>query len=336
VSLRIAVVGAGLMGQLHARTVAQGDTTILSAVVELDEDVGRDVAGRFGASRFRTVEDALEDDGIDAYIVALPDRMHVDASIALLRAGKPVLLEKPMAHDLEGARAIARAAAASGARLLVGHVLRFDPRYATAARAVADGSIGDPLHASAGRISSRSFGTRLNGASSVLFYLGIHDVDAIQWVTGRSIHRVYSRAVSQLMPSLGVACEDAVVSVVDFDGGCVGQLFNAWTRATDDPVAIDGRLEVFGTHGRVEVDARDHGVRVFGEGGMRFPDGLHWPTVNGLIQGDLAAEIAHFARAVLDDAPFVFSVDEAIRGVAVNDAILRSVASGEPEDVETI
>jgi predicted dehydrogenase len=176
----------------------------------------------------------------------------------------------------------------------------------------------------------------MNGTSSVLFYLGVHDADAIQWVTGRAIQRVYARSVSKLMPSLGISSEDAILSVVDFDDGMVGQLFNGWTRTEDDPVDIDGRLEVFGTLGHVEVDVRDHGVRIYSPNRLDVPDGLHWPDVNGRIRGDLAAEVSHFARAVLGDQEFIISPEEAMRAVAVNDAILRSLESGAPEDVEPL
>lgn len=335
-TLNVAVVGAGFMGQLHATTVSQCDLTNLAAVVDRDEQVGHVVAERLGTAYHRSVEDALGDDSIDAYVVALPDRAHVEASCALLRAGKPVLLEKPMAHSLEAARRIADAATSSGTRLMVGQLLRFDPRYVGAAQAVAEGLIGEILHARAGRLASRLVGTRMNGTSSVLFYLGVHDADAIQWVTGHRATRVYSRAVSKLMPSLGVDSEDAIFSTLEFEDGSIGQLFNGWTRTESDPVGIDGRLEVVGSDGTVEVDVRDHGLRIHGKYGLQVPDGLHWPEVNSLIRGDLAAEVRHFASAVQDGSPFVVSVREAMRAVALNDAILRSVESGASADVETV
>jgi predicted dehydrogenase len=335
-SLNIAVVGGGFMGQLHARTVVESEVASLGAVVELNDELGRSVASSLGTRHLHSIEEALVDTAIDGYIVALPDRLHVDTSCLILRAGKPVLLEKPMAHTLEAASEIARAASEGGGRLLIGQILRYDPRYVAAAKAVSDGAIGEPLHSSAGRISSRAVGTRMNGTSSVLFYLGVHDADAIQWVTGRSIWRVYSRSISKLMPALGVDSEDAILSVVEFDDGSVGQLFNGWTRTEDDPVGIDGRLEVFGTRGHIEVDVRDSGLRIYGHDGLRLPDGSFWPEVNDRIRGNLAAEIAHFARSLLSGSPFIVSVEEAMRAVAVNDAILRSVESGQPEQVAPI
>jgi predicted dehydrogenase len=335
-TLNVAIVGAGFMGQLHAKSVADCDTARLAAIVDINADSGRAVADGFGVNHYSTVEDALQAGGIDAYVVALPDRHHAGAASTLLKAGKPVLLEKPMAHSLAAAKEIAQAAQAGGARLMVAQLLRFDPRYVAAAKAVADGLIGEPLHAKAGRIANRVVGTRMNGTSSVLFYLGVHDADAIQWVTGSPVNRVYSRAVSKLMPSLGVQSEDAIVSVVDFENGAVGQLFNGWTRMETDPVGIDGRLEVFGTEGVVEVDVRNHGINIYGRDGLLLPDALHWPEVNGRVRGDLAAETRHFITAVANDEPFVISVAEAMRAVAVNDAILASVQTGAPTDVEVV
>lgn len=335
-SLNVAVVGAGFMGQLHARAVAESTAAQLVGLIDLNEGVGRPVAEEFGVTFYQQIDDALQNETIDAFIVALPDKLHRDISVQILEAGRPLMVEKPMAHTLEAARDIASAAQKGKARLLVGQLMRHDPRYVAAAEAVRAGKVGEPLHLKAGRIADRSVGTRMNGTSSVLFYVGIHDVDAVQWITGQRITRVYSRAVSKLMPSLGVDSEDAILTVFDLENGGVGQLFNGWTRTLDSPVMIDGRFELFGTEGNLEIDVRDHGIKVYGKDQFELPDALHWPEVNGRIRGDLAAEITHFAEALRTGDPFVISVEEALRDVAVNDAILRSVASGEPEDVETI
>ena len=335
-SLNIAVVGSGFMGQLHARTVSESPAANLAAIIDLNEKIGRPSADKLGTAYYRSVSEALKDPSIDAFIVALPDKLHHDASVEILEAGKPVLLEKPMAHTLEVARKIATAAERGGARLLIGQIMRYDPRYAAAAAAVKDGKIGEPLHLMAGRIADRGVGTSMNGSSSALFYVGIHDVDAVQWVTGHRITRVYSRAVSKLMPSLGVESEDAILSIVDLENGAIGELFAGWSRPLDTPVTIDGRLEIFGTEGVLEVDVRDHGLKVYGKDSFELPDALHWPEVNGRIGGDLAAELAHFVDALINDKPFIISVEEAMRDVAVNDAILRSVESGQAEDVEIV
>jgi predicted dehydrogenase len=322
------------MGQYHAQVVAESDVAALAAIVDLSEETGRRVAGRFGAPFHKHAQDTLSASGADAYIVALPDKLHQETVCQLLGAGKPVLVEKPMAHTLAAAKAMAAAEAKGGGRLLVGHILRFDPRYVEAAAAVRAGKIGEPIHATSGRFTVRDIGKRLNGASSVCFYLGVHDVDALQWISGAEIRSVYSKPVSKLMPSLGVQSEDAIFSTCEMTNGMTGQLHCGWTLPSNIPTGIWARTEVIGTDGIIDLDVRDHGLRVLSRGAWSLPDGLHWPTVNGRIMGDLYEEVRHFVTAVRDDKPFLLTVGEAMRAVAVNDAILRSCASDRSEPVE--
>lgn len=332
--LRIALVGAGFMGRFHAQVVAESDVAELSAIVDLDAEIGKAAAEHFGTRHVGGIEEALKSDVADAYVVALPDKLHQDVTVALLEAGKAVLVEKPMAHTLEAAKAMARAERRGGGRLLVGHILRFDPRYVEAA-AVKAGRIGEPIHASSGRFSVRDIGIRMNGSSSVCFYLGVHDVDALQWISGCDVKTVYSRAVSKLMPSLGVRSEDAIFTTCELTNGMSGQLYFGWSLPSDIPTGIWARTEVVGTEGIIDLDVRDHGLRLLSKGAWSLPDGLHWPTVNARITGDLFEEVRHFATALRDDEPFLLPVADALRAVAVNDAILRSVKSGKAETVES-
>ncbi len=331
--LRIAIVGVGFMGQFHAQCLAGVDAATLSAVVETDEARGRETAARYGARYFADVESVLATDAADAFIVVLPDTLHEDVTCTLLRAGKPVLLEKPMAHTLATARTMAAAEQEGGGRLLVAQILRFDPRYVQAAEAVRAGRIGEPIHASSGRFTVRDIGTRMNGTSSVRFYLGVHDIDALQWISGAEVTRVYARAVRKLMPSLGIVSEDAIFATCEMNNGAAGQLYFGWTLPSDIPTGIWARTEVIGSKGVIDLDVRDHGLRVLANGAWSLPDGLHWPTVNGRIMGDLYEEQRHFVEAVRSRRPFVISVTEAMRAVAVNDAIWCSVESGVSETV---
>lgn len=332
--IRLGVVGAGFMGQLHARSAAGLETAQVSAVVDMNTQVAGQVAAELGARHFPDVDAALAADAADAYLVVLPDTLHRDSTVRLLEAGKHVFVEKPMAHTLADAKAMARAAQ-SGGRLMVGHILRFDPRYVQAAEAVRDGRIGEPLHGASGRFTNFELGLRMNGSSSVCFYLGVHDVDALQWISGQTITRVYSRAVSKQMPGHGVQSEDAYFTTCEMTSGMVGQLYFGWTLPKGIPTGLWARTEVVGTDGVIDLDVRDSGLRILAGGAWSLPDGVHWPEANGRIMGDLYEEQRHFVEAVRDGIDFVVPTADALRNVAVNDAILRSVGSGAPEDVES-
>jgi len=335
--LRVAVVGAGFMGQLHARVISESPLAELAAIVDVDREAGERVASNFGVASYPSVDAICEDRGVDATIVAVPDTAHEEPATRLLQAGKAVLLEKPMAHTLDAARRIAQVARSSPSRLMVGHILRFDPRYAGAAAQVAEGVVGQPLHVTAGRFTFRDVGMRMAGRSSPCFYLGIHDIDAMQWVTGRKITRLFARAVRAVVPDRSrPPTDDAIFATCELEGGMVGNLQFGWTLPNNFPSGINARLEVIGTMGSVAVDTHDHGLRVVGAAGMTLPDGLHWPETNQRITGDLADEVNHFVVSVLNDRDFLVPVDDAVRNVAVNDAIIRSIKSNAFETVDLV
>jgi len=324
------------MGQLHARVISESPLAELAAIVDVDRDTAERLASSFGVASYPSVDSICDDRGVDAAIVAVPDTDHEEPATRLLQAGKAVLLEKPMAHNLDAARRIAEVARSSQSRLMVGHILRFDPRYARAAAEVAEGVVGQPLHVTAGRFTFRDVGTRLAGRSSPCFYLGIHDIDAMQWVTGRRIIRVYARAVGTVSDSSIPPTDDAIFATCELEGGVVGNLQFGWTLPNSFPSGINARLEVVGTMGSVAVDTHDHGLWVVGVGGMTLPDGLHWPETNQRITGDLADEVNHFVLNVCNDQDFLVPVADAVRNVAVNDAIIRSIKSNVPETVDVV
>ena len=151
---------------------------------------------------------------------------------------------------------------------------------------------------------------------------------------GPSVTSVYSRAVDKLMRGARRGVRGRDRHDLRARGGAVAQLYAGWTLRDDTPAPVNARTMVVGSEGAIEIDVRDHGIRVHDRGGYRQPDALHWPEANGRLLGDLLEEVRHFAVAIAGDEPFRMSVDEALRAVAVNDAILRSVESGQPEEVE--
>jgi predicted dehydrogenase len=186
----------------------------------------------------------------------------------------------------------------------------------------------------AGALASATSAAGLNGSSSVLFYLGVHDVDLIQWISGKRIVRVSSLAASKLMPSLGVDSEDVIVTNAELEDGIVAQLYAGWTLRSDTPSPVNARTTVVGSDGALEVDVRDHGLRLHTNAGWQLPDAVHWPQVHGRTGGDLAEQLRHFVVAVTRGEPFRMRIEDAVSTTAVNDAILRAVRTGSPEEVE--
>jgi predicted dehydrogenase len=328
-ALRTGVIGVGFMGALHARLYSELANTELVAIADLDPEVGRPLAAKLGCDYCQDPAELLAREDVEAVSIVTPDRQHVEPSVAAARAGKHILLEKPMAHDRAAAETIAAAVEAAGVRLMVAHVLRFDPRYVQLRAAADPALLGEPVHLRAKRNSIRTLAARLGASSSIFYYLGVHDVDMMQWVARAPITRVYAQKVQKLSNGN----EDAVYAVVNFANGAIGSLDYSWAWPDGLPAGYHAAFEVVGTKSAALLDVRDQGLQMISGDGAKAADTHLWPEINGKIVGDLRDEIMHFAEAVATGQPFVQDYREALQAIRVLDALFASLASGQPADV---
>lgn len=326
--LACAVIGCGFMGSMHARVLAQIPSARLIAVVDRDEGAARRLAEETGAEAATDIARALAPD-IDAVVIATPDRHHVEPALAALGVGKAVLLEKPMADTAEGAAQILRAA--RGGRLIVGQILRFDPRYRAAADLVEAGETGEPVHFAASRFC-RHPGGRAVG-SHLCFLMGVHDVDALHWLTGRRVLSAHAVARADALPDQRWGVDDVVFATLTLEGGVLAQLAFGWTLPEGMPTGVQAGFRLVGTRGMVEVRETEESVLAVTGGQARFPDTVYWPHLGQRIGGSLRLEAEHFVEATLAGADYLVPAAEAAAACAVNDAILLSLRSGGVEAV---
>ncbi len=330
--IRIAVLGTGFMGTLHARTLARSPLAELTHVVDIRAEAAEAAAAATGARASSDAASVLADPSVDAVVVALPDTLHVDVTVAALRADKAVLLEKPMAHDTAGAEAIAAAAAAGPGRLMVGQLCRFDPRYRQAAETTATGGIGAPLHIAISRFCGHP-GKRAVG-SHLCWLMGVHDVDLIQWITGCRITRVVAaRSRRDCIPGMEVGVEDVVMALLELEGGALAQLSFGWTLPANAAAGLQAGLRLVGTKGMIDIADTDAGMFAVTPSGASYADTRYWPTLAGQTGGSLRAEIDHFLAATHDGSPYLVPVEDTLASVRVNDAILRALQDGGGVDV---
>ena len=329
--LSFAVIGCGFMGSMHARVLAQLPPAHLAVVIDRDEAAARRLADETGASAASSL-DAATAGGIDAVVIATPDRLHEEPAVACLGAGKAVLLEKPLAHDHAAAARIVAAEAQGQGRLMVGQIMRFDPRYRAAADLVAAGEIGEPLHMVTSRFCQHP-GQRAVG-SHLCWLMGIHDVDAVHWLTGRQVQSVHAVSCTDALPTHRFGVEDVVLATLTLDGGALAALHFGWTLPDGLPTGVQAGFRLVGTKGMVEVRETEESVLAVTGGQTRFPDTVYWPRLGNRIGGALRLELEHFVEATRNASPYLVPTDEALAGCAVNDAILQSLASGMPAVVQ--
>lgn len=206
--MKLAVIGAGVMGTNHARVATTVATAELTHVIDADRARAEALATASGA--LHGIDPLSVLDVVDAAIVALPTPFHAQVAVPLLEAGVHCLVEKPIASSLEEGEEILRAAQRGGSVLAVGHVERFNPAVIEAEKFL-DG----PIHIETARVGP--FSTRV--ADSVVIDLMIHDLDLVRSFAGGDLIDV--SAVAQRVRT---DTEDLATALVRFDSGVTAAL----------------------------------------------------------------------------------------------------------------
>lgn len=243
--LRMAVIGVGALGRHHARILSQIDGVELVAVVDSRADQGRDVAGKCGTKWLADYQELLSKDVVDAVSVVVPTVAHWQVAGDFLRAGIPVLVEKPLAANVDQARDLVKLATDNGALLQVGHIERFNPAFQ-----VASERIRHPKYIRAERTSAYTFRSTDIG---VVHDLMIHDIDLV-------LSLVRSPLVSAEAFGMTVigGHEDAVQARLRFASGCIADL----TASRISPV-VSRSLQAWSAAGCVTCDMHNRDVRQY-------------------------------------------------------------------------
>jgi predicted dehydrogenase len=236
--MKVAVLGAGVMGKNHAR-VLQSMEVELAYVVDADLKVASHVARLHGGQPITSIE-ALGP--VDAAIVAVPTQDHASVASTLLERGVHVLIEKPIAETREQALALEALAEAKDRVLMVGHVERFNPAVLALKAKLAEGALGKVFQVRARRVGP--FPRRIRDVG-VALDLGTHDIDVMRYVLGADVARVFAETKREIHTSR----EDLVAGLLRFTDDTVGLLEVSWLTPTKAR-----ELEVTGERGMFRVD----------------------------------------------------------------------------------
>lgn len=331
--LKVAVIGLGVMGQQHAKIYAQMPHAQLVAVHDLNHDHAQKIAQQFATQAIENLDQLLADADIDAVSICTSDDQHRAIACQACEQGKAILLEKPLADTVEDAQAIVDSVEETQARLMVGHTLRWDPRYYLAREAVQAGKVGEVIHLYARRNNAYQNGKRLQGRTSVAMFLGVHDIDAIEWITGERIVEVAAVEVYKRLREYNVA--DAIITTLRFASGAIGSYETSWVLP-DNHVDLDAKLDITGTEGVLNIDILEQNIRLYGQGEkITYPDTLYGVDLYDRRTGIMREEITSFVDSVLHEQPFPITVQEAFRAVHIVQAIEQSAAQGQPVKMES-
>ncbi|MCP4167526.1 MAG: Gfo/Idh/MocA family oxidoreductase [Chloroflexi bacterium] len=189
--LNVAVLGAGFMGGTHARAFANREDVNVVTVSSRSDEKAMALAEEIGCEWTTDSMALVDDPRIEAVSITLPTHLHKEFTIAALRAGKHVLVEKPMALSVEECNAMIEAAKKADRLLMAAHVLRFWPEYMAVADLLKSGELGRPLSATASRYIEppgwADWFQNPDWTGGAVLDLHVHDLDTLTWLFGEPI-----------------------------------------------------------------------------------------------------------------------------------------------------
>lgn len=336
-TMRIGVIGAGLLGTRHARVWHELEETELVAVCDVDAGRAENVAKQFSARPFTDYRTMLNEAQLDAVSVVTPDPLHRDPVVAALAAHLHVLQEKPLATNAADAHAIADAAAQSDRVVMVNYSQRFVTDHIWLHDAIARGEIGAPrmvvsvkhdnISVPAGMIRSWSQGT------SPLYFMTSHDLDLVHWFLQRDPVSVMAQETRGTLDAQGVPVHDGLNALIQFDGNVIANFHSSWIHPNTYPRISDGWTQIIGDAGALTYNNRTRTAELFNaRGGQKVEfTGAHTAdVVDGKITGAFVSALRHFLESIRTGREPDTSPRRVLPTALAQAAVMDALKSGAP------
>ena len=233
--LRFGVIGCGEISAQTCQGISAAPNTAIAMLMDTRPEVLSDLAEFYGVPTTTNVDDVLANPNVDAVYIATPHHLHVPLGIKAAKAGKHVLVEKPIATTLADADALIAACKEAGVKLGVAFYAQVDAAVAAARDLVRAGILGKIIFVRLSSLSRKpdtywhgGYTRRVHtdwrtlkaqAAGGVLIMNVIHDLNTVRWVTGLEVLRVYSEMDTLATP---VEVEDTIGVVMRYDNGAIG------------------------------------------------------------------------------------------------------------------
>ncbi|MCG8484453.1 MAG: Gfo/Idh/MocA family oxidoreductase, partial [Clostridia bacterium] len=217
--IKVGVIGMGQMGVLHAKVYRKLPLVELVAFCEFNDDRRKEMAEEFQCTAYKSYKEMLADPNIDAVSIVLPDDIHREAVEIAVANNKHILLEKPLAKELEDGKILYEITKDYDKVFTVGFLLRFDPRFSMIKDALDKGELGDIIHLYCRRNSPIIGPRRYIGSSDLSMHVMIHDIDYINWYMGCDPVKVFAKSRSVLLKDNNM--NDVIYAIVTYENGAI-------------------------------------------------------------------------------------------------------------------
>ena len=330
-TLKVGIIGAGRIGQVHAQTLAyRCPSAEPLMIVDYFPEVAKSTAAEYGIPESGSdYMDVVNHPDIQAVWVCSPSSLHAEQIIASAKAGKHIFCEKPLATELAEVDDVMKVVEDCGVKMMLAFQRRFDPNFARLRQAIVDGVVGDPFTF---RLTSR------DPAPPPLAYLAhsgglfrdmmIHDFDVARWLLDDTVVSVQAIGSVLVDAEIGAAGDIDTATVMMRTARGRHCTICCSRRAS---YGYDQRIEVHGSQGSASA-TNHHLARIE----VATVDGFTRPPLLDFFMSRYArayaAGMAAFVAAVRGDAPVTTDGTDGLAALVLADAAVRSMASGRAVD----
>src|SRR6516162_4065036 len=324
--LKVAVIGTGFIGSVHAKNIARHPGTELVAVTDANMEFAKKIAAATGAEAVADIEKVFNSKDIQAVLIATPTNTHVDYLKRAAHAGKAIYCEKPIGLDYKEAEQAVHKVSATGVPVMLGFNRRFDASHAAVKQAVDRGDIGKVEIV---QLTSR--GPKPPPISYVKVSGGqlrdqtIHFFDLLRWLTNDEPVEVYAIGAVLVDSAIGEAGDvDTSIVSIRMNSGALCQIDSSRRAA----YGYDERLEVFGSEGMAESARQSlRGLSLY-KGRQILKDGLH-PGWFERIEQSYYEAIDAFLKSIEKGTPPSPSLEDGLKAQLIADKATESMKTGQ-------
>ena len=324
--LKVGLLGAGRIGQVHAAVIAAHEGSTLAAISDVYAPAAEELAAKYHA-QVRSSDEIIADDAINAVLIATSTDTHSDLIEAATQAGKAGMCEKPVDLSLERARACLEAVSETGKPVMIGFNRRFDPNFAAIRDSLAAGQIGKAELLSVTSFDPAPPPVEYIKVSGGLFRdMMIHDFDMTNFIMGETPVSISASGACLVDPEIGRAGDiDTAVVTLSYADGKLAVIKNSRRAA----YGYDQRLELLGADGLLQAQnmlentvVKSTGQGVISAKPTYFFIERYMPAYK--------AEWAAFVAAVQEGDDMPVSLQDGVQALAMAEAAQRSFDSSRP------
>jgi len=333
--LRVGLAGLGRFGSMHANIFHTLPNVELFAIAEPRAEQLAFIGTKYNVKRqYKSAEELINDDEIDAIAIVTPDDQHHRQCLAAIATGKPVFIEKPLAANFAKANELMQAAENSGSILQVGFILRYELNHRLINQQINQKEFGELISIRTKRNLSSSWFAANADRVHTIYESSIHDLDLLLWLTNSKPICVTAherRLGDHLSP-------EACIALIKFENNCIGITETSWFVPKGAPTnvsastwngCIDSELAIVGSNKSIQLRSLDSALQIWSNEGINSPDGNLWPEIDEKIQGALQEELIDFTNcASAKSKSKIANLNQAINGLQLADAIVESASRG--------